>query len=99
MTKEEFLAEHTNLKENQIISIEQPTSEEAPEILAPCTNLRWVRDEGSFAIYEAIQNVTVRIDKVKNGRWNGAISVALTPPNTISFRMNLDGLNYDSFSC
>jgi len=102
MTNEQILAEHPSLTLEQIVKFEEATSESIPEhisSLLSCTYLVWVRDQGNIAIMRATSYVTIRVDHVRNGQWNGAIFINMKPNDTIEIRQNLDGRNYDAFSC
>jgi len=102
MTNEEILSEHPSLTTKQIVRYEVATSESIPESISSllsCPSLVWVRDQGNVAIMRATSHVTVRVDSVRNGRWIGAVFVSLSRNNTIEILQNLDGRNYDAFSC
>lgn len=102
MTNAEILTEHPSLTEKQIVKYEIATSESIPETISSllsCPSLVWVRDQGNVAIMKATSYVTVRIDHVRNGQYNGAVFVSMSPNDTIEIRQNLDGQNYDGFSC
>lgn len=102
MTHEEIVTQHPSVALNQIIKYEAPTSENLPEDISNamyCASLTWVRDQGNIAIMRATAYINVRVDHVRNGKWNGAIFIAMAPNDTIELRQNRDGLNYDAFSC
>ena len=102
MKNEEILVEHPSLTNEQIVKYEIATSKSIPESISSvlsCVSLVWVRDQGNVAIMKATSYVTVRVDHVRNGQWKGAVFVSMSPNDTIEIRQNLDGLNYDAFSC
>ncbi|WP_312190345.1 hypothetical protein [Sphingobacterium sp.] len=82
MTKEHFITDHPSLTVDQIVKLEEATSTFIPENisgLSACPYLVWVRDEGNIAIMRATHAVTVRVDHVREGKWKGAVFVAMNP--------------------
>lgn len=102
MTTEQILSEHPYLVADQIIKFEAPTAEKTVEEisgLVSCPSIRWVRDEGIWAVFVATGFCTVQVDSVRNGAWAGSVYIALNPNQELKIRQNRDNLNYDGFSC
>jgi hypothetical protein len=99
MKIDSILSEHPSLKEAQVIKIINESDNETTQFNSACPYLIWVGDQGNVAIMRASRDITVRVDHIRNGQWNGAVYVAMKKNDTIEIRHNDDGQNYDSFSC
>jgi hypothetical protein len=99
MTTEEILLEHPSLSKEQIVNFEAADDSGALPTAFSCSSLVWDHDQGNVAIMRATSYVTVRVDHVRNGKWNGAVFISMAPNDTLEIRQNNDGLNYDAFSC
>lgn len=98
-----FLAENPDLTLEQLLSVEtnvaNGTTKKVDSLAFSCSSIAWDHDEGMWSVFRALAFADVRVDRVKDGQWNGAITIALAPGQFIKFRQNLDGQNYDAFSC
>jgi hypothetical protein len=100
MTTQEFLSDHPELTEEQIIRSESALGEAYITPSSSCPSLTYSHDEGSLSVWTATEYVDVRVDSITpEGSWNGSTWVSMKPGDIIKFRMSNTGNNYDGWSC
>lgn len=101
MTAQELVAEYPGLTVNQIKGYQPAPAGAAPAQTSACPLLTWVRDEGTLSIMRATAYVDVHLERVRDGKWAGSVSIGMRPGDELSIRMRLsaDSPDYDQFSC